>query len=186
VVSAGDALHHWGLDDSFWKEDGASKVLPVLGNHELFIGKGGTRKVNGEKLKVWSTPSFSQKEGYERYFKPYLNDTKFTGIEEGKCYWYKDFPDVNIRLIGLDPFHWNEKVRLENGNSVHTYPDGEKTDKGEQEIWLDKTLADAKDKKLSVICITHCPDTKSIEQVDCPFTAIYQPVPPPKYGKRYG
>ena len=176
VVSTGDAIHHWALDDSFWKADGASKVLPVLGNHEVFAPFNSERTVKGVPLKKWYSPSFSEKEAYQRYFKPYLEETQFTEIPEGKCYWYKDFREENVRLIGLDHFHWNERVALDDGHKVHEYPDGEKTDKGEQLAWFKKTLADAREKGLSVICVDHCPCRDDrVEPIDCPFTSVYRP-----------
>lgn len=175
VLSAGDALHHWDLDYSFWKEAGASKVLPVLGNHEVFAAFHPERKVDEVALKKWKSPSFSQKEAYERFYKPYLEETKFTNIPEGKCYWYKDFPDLNIRLFGMDSFHWREKVILDNDSRVREYPDGEPTDNGEQQAWFRKALEDARTKHLSVICMDHCPYRKDFEVIDCPFTSIYRP-----------
>ena len=185
AVATGDQNHNWNIDYSFWKEAGASGVLPVMGNHE---GQGRRYyelteedKSNNIVSKYTNTDaSRSAKELYTKYIQPYLADTNIA-FNENKAYYYKDYEEMKIRIIALDEFHWNNKINCkkeyEDGHTETyyetTYPNGDVVDTGEQEVWFKATLEDARKKGLHVICMTHTPDVDT--KIDCTFSNLDLP-----------
>ena len=185
AVATGDQNHNWNIDYSFWKESGASGVLPVMGNHE---GQGRRYyelteedKSNNIVSKYTNTDaSRSAKELYTKYIQPYLADTNIA-FNENKAYYYKDYEEMKIRIIALDEFHWNNKIpckkEYQDGHTETyyetTYPNGDVVDTGEQEVWFKATLEDARKKGLHVICMTHTPDVDT--KIDCTFSNLDLP-----------
>lgn len=69
-------------------------VLMVSGNHD--VGNTSQNTTDG------STATDAQL--YARMFEPYVSGWDLTSHPTGKCYWYKDFADSGVRLIGLHDF----------------------------------------------------------------------------------
>ena len=169
VVQVGDCVDRFDNDFSFWNAYG-SEYLHVVGNHETLRTTSTPIYVDGVQIKVGSQPMFSAKQVYDKFFKDFVLTAGFTNYTENKCYWYKDFPDSKIRIIGIDWMHWKEKVTLVDGTKVGKYSDDDPCDTGQQEQWLIQALADAKSKDMSVICTMHSPF--KIETENCPFTGL--------------
>lgn len=69
-------------------------VLLVSGNHD--VGNNSQSTTDG------TTATDAQL--YARCFAPYVSGWNLTSHPTGKCYWYKDFADEGVRLIGLYDF----------------------------------------------------------------------------------
>ena len=66
----------------------------VSGNHD--VGNNSQSTTNGQTA--------TDAQLYTRCFEPYISDWNLTSHPDGKCYWYKDFVDEGVRLIGLYDF----------------------------------------------------------------------------------
>lgn len=152
VICTGDAVHKFESFDA-WRDNGGASFLNVIGNHECF----GPQRIDGAKIiPGWISPAYSSKECYEMFYKPFLHETNLV-IQENKCYFYKDYPNFNIRIIGVDGYHWKEKPKYNDETSIKVYPDGDIVDRGEQRNWFRKTLAEAKERGMHVMCFVHQP-----------------------------
>ena len=188
IVSAGDANHSFANDFSFWKENGAGCVLNALGNHEVF---GGSREYElseedrqsniVKKYTVsYNVPTYSSKECYDKFIKPYLSETKINYVEN-KCYFYKDYESAKIRIIALDVYHWKDVINCKkeyaDGHTENytseVFPNGDTVDKGEQAEWFRNILEDSRQKGFNVICMIHTPKIDTL--VDCTFTNLDRP-----------
>ena len=78
----------------------------------------------------------------------------------GKTYWYKDYSNSDLRLIGLD---------------ATVVPDG--TEDLAQQTWLENVLSDAKTNSKCVVVAQHYQPKSEITAVNCDFTAQNR-VPP--------
>ena len=127
--------------DNFNKILVNNKILCSIGNHDVFDG---------------TSMSYTAKQSYDRYFA----NIKSWGVTEpdstaNKCYYYKDYPNSNIRFIVLDCMHYDT----------------------EQNNWLKATLADALSSKKSVIAAQHIAvadptSTEVTTPYDTPFNSI--------------
>ena len=154
ILHTGDAVLTAFEDDfNFWTTCGAGKVLNICGNHDVW-----TSRPAESGCAQW-TVGYSAKQGYARYIAPFVNDWNVDGYVQDKMYWYKDYIDSNIRLIGIDIYHWREIVHLSNGETSTTYPnqDHDAVDNGEQASWLNNVLTDAKTNGRHVIIASHAP-----------------------------
>ena len=79
-------------------------VLMVAGNHD--VGNNSRIMTDG------TTATDSQL--YARVFAPVIDTWALTNHPEGKCYWYRDFADEGVRLIGMYDF---ENDYAEEGNT---------------------------------------------------------------------
>ena len=189
IVSAGDANHTFANNFSFWKENGAGCVLNALGNHEVF-GSSREYELSEEDRQsnivkkytvAYNVPTYSSKECYDKFIKPYLSETKINSVEN-KCYFYKDYEDAKIRIIALDVYHWKDviycKKEYADGHTEsytsESFPDGDTVDKGEQADWFKNILEDSRQKGFNVICIIHTP--KIDTAIDCTFTNLDRPI----------
>ena len=189
IVSAGDANHTFANDFSFWKENGAGCILNAIGNHEVF---GGSREYElseedrqsniAKKYVVgYNVPTYSSKECYDKFIKPYLSETKINYVEN-KCYFYKDYESAKIRIIALDVYHWKDVINCKKeyadghteSYTSESFPDGDTVDKGEQADWFKNILEDSRQKGFNVICIIHAP--KIDTAIDCTFTNLDRPI----------
>ena len=189
IVSAGDANHTFTDNFSFWKENGAGCVLNAIGNHEVF---GGSREyelseedrqnnIVKKYTVAFNVPSYSSKECYDRFIKPYLSETKINSVEN-KCYFYKDYESAKIRIIALDVYHWKDVINCKkeyaDGHTENytseVFPNGDTVDKGEQAEWFRNILEDSRQKGFNVICMIHTPKIDTL--VDCTFTNLDRPV----------
>lgn len=177
IVLGGDMVNYWDDGFDWWASVGAKRCLPIIGNHEVLYdyhkyaqgsGSATAPKVNGVEVDIYKLTCVSAKQCYDRYIKPYLAHTAFTSYVDGKCYWYKDFEEEKLRLIGLDDFHWKESVPLVGGEESSVYPDGTSVDTGGQQIWFRNVLEDARTKGYKVLVSHHAP--AEFDAIDCPFT----------------
>ena len=176
-ILVGDMVNQWDDGFDWWGEVGAKRVLPIIGNHETLYdhhnytqgsGTQSAPKVNGVEVDIYKLTCVSAKQCYDRFIKPFLTQTSLTSYVEGKCYWYKDFEDEKLRLIGLDDMHWKESVPLVDGTTSDVYPDGTSVDKGEQQTWFRNVLEDARIKGFKVMVSHHAPS--QFDAIECPFT----------------
>ena len=120
---------------------GANSFLNVIGNHEAWL--------SASDDDYYAT----EKQTYDKIFKNNIDNWFVTqpsnAAENGKCYYYKDYPDKGYRLIVLDSVHW--KVHNDNVTSNAL-----------QKEWLEQTLTDAISNSLAVIIATHYPPVTGI------------------------
>ncbi|MBP5718717.1 MAG: metallophosphoesterase [Abditibacteriota bacterium] len=150
AICTGD-LVEWSYaksDFSFWaKTPGHEKILFVIGNHDTL-----------RDHKDWKVPGvwddqLSMQETYDGYFA--ANIGKWGVVyEKGKTYWYKDYPEKKVRMVGLD---------------CMLRPEIDKAADDGQYEWFKKVLADAKTKDLSVIMAYHVPPRNCVK-IKCNFT----------------
>ncbi|MBQ0105242.1 MAG: metallophosphoesterase, partial [Armatimonadetes bacterium] len=136
AICLGDILENYAYPYEFIEKNPYShKVLMVIGNHDVFNGSWGN--------------IVSPEDCFNRFYSPFI--AKWGAVyEEGKTYYYKDYPDKNIRLIVLDSM-------LNGKNSEN------------QLLWFKNTLNDTKGKKYHVIVAAHFPILTDSEPLDCPF-----------------
>lgn len=97
-------------------------ALQVIGNHDTRVGT--------------DYHGLDENDTYTNYFAPYIENW---GVQstEGKCYYYKDYADNNVRLIALDYMHQS----------------------AEQLTWFADALAGAKTNQYTVVvCIHDAPE----------------------------
>ena len=164
IMQGGDLLHSFLDDTQFITDNGAEAVVGVMGNHEQFNTG---QYVNGVEITSWNKNS--QKMNYDKLIAPFLTDTGIT-VQEDHTYWYKDYADQKIRLIGIDNYHWREHVVMDGGAIGYEYADGTMCDNGEQASWFETTLAGAKTAGYSVIVLGHAPSI--FDLIDSPFTTL--------------
>ena len=146
ILCTGDMMNDkWDDGYDFWQGK-ADKVLTAIGNHDVLTSQGMT--ITGV-------------EAYGRYIGPFVEQWGVVQPDdaesEGKCYYYKDYPNSKIRLIVLDCMHYN--------GTTGWGSDGD----GEQDQWLQEVLDDARTNSLSVICAAHVGPSVS-EFIDCTYT----------------
>ena len=167
VLSTGDQQYSFYTDQfEWWGEEGAGRVLQLVGNHDAWItnemyengegNKGSIVSSYGNKSQFWL---FSQKDTYDKFFSPYIGSWKVIqpemADEEGFCYYYKDYE--NLRLIVLDCMHYGTKDDLnDNKKSI-------------QDSWFKMVLDDAKLKDIPVVVATHFPPAY-INPIECSYT----------------
>ncbi|MBO7393380.1 MAG: metallophosphoesterase [Abditibacteriota bacterium] len=151
ALCVGDIICDSALSDfTYWgKTPGHEKVMIAIGNHDTL-----------RDHKDWVVPGvweyqLSMREAYDRYQKDFIAGWDVV-YEEGKTYYYKDYPENRVKLIVLD---------------CMLNPEKEKEADDEQFGWFKKALADAKEKDLSVLAAYHyqCPN---VVKIDCNFTDI--------------
>ena len=179
VVQTGDVMNSTYENDwSFWDAEDAGFIMNVNGNHDRWTGN-----VVASHVKPWIDfmNGYSQKQGYERYILPYKERWGIVDVPN-KMYYYKDYAENNIRLIVLDNYNWKgielkplicDDVTAEE-KTYHestTYPDGESIDNGEQLLWFEGVLEDARQNNLNVICVCHAP-TSTRTNIECSFQTL--------------
>jgi hypothetical protein len=164
VIHTGDVANNYrdGLPSAFSQ---TPYILHVVGNHEA------SDRIGTPPNHHWET--VSSKTVYDFMFAPNIaswgNIVQPQGAaENGCCYYYKDYPNSNIRLIVLDnipslgggPSHWNAT----------------------QKTWFEGVLADVLESSSSaygyhVVVALHYPPFEINQDFDNnPFTAISHPV----------
>ncbi|MBP5737735.1 MAG: metallophosphoesterase [Abditibacteriota bacterium] len=135
-------------DFSYWaKTPGHEKIMIIIGNHDTLRDHGNWDAAAWEDL-------LSMQETYDAYLAANI-DNWGAVYEKGKTYWYKDYPEKKMRLVGLD-----NMLRADKDKAA---ADG-------QFRWFEKILSDAKAKGLSVLVCQHMPP-QNIGKVDSNFTA---------------
>ena len=140
AVCTGDLIPGNYYDDfSFWgKVKGAEKILMTIGNHDLLKDK------NWD----WSKKPTDQ-ETFDRYFAPFIKnwDVKY---EEGKTYYYKDYPEKRFRIIALN-------CGLVGDDEIAQFN------------WFEKLITDALVKDLAVVILYHYP-LRDMVNIKCNWT----------------
>ena len=140
AICTGDLIHLNGLDDfTFWENTpGAEKFLFVLGNHDFLNNDVGN----------WNK-RYTKQQLFDKYFARLIKNWNVTN-KEGCPYFYKDYPEKKIRLIGIDGSFRGKDFE-------------------DQLSWLKDALAGAKEKDHSVIMAYHYNPADAI-QIKCNFT----------------
>ena len=132
VVLTGDIAegNYTDYDDNFEVDnDYKNVVLKVIGNHDVYYPS--------QPGKI-CTPQAA----YEKFFKGIANwGVNYTA---NKCYYYKDYPNANLRLIVIDI------MRL-----ISPWDWGYSTDDQDQIDWLAATLESARQADYGVIISAH-------------------------------
>ena len=163
VINTGDTvLNSWENGFTFYKP-GSVPMLSVIGNHDAWT--------NGTSGCKWWTVGYSAKQCYDRYIAPFKYSNSVYTYVTDKCYWTRDYPDQNIRLIAIDNYHWREVIYDKQDNVLTAYPNGDATDKGEQATWFVSQLSAAKTAGRSVIVTCHTP-TQNLDMIPCTFSSL--------------
>ena len=126
VLSGGDNVSDQPTDPYTFFDDSLEgrgrTMLTVVGNHDVYQA--------GTKL--------PQKDVYDIYFGEHTESWSGVTFPEnvdtdGKCYWYKDYASVKVRLVGLDCINWSSA----------------------QGTWLQGVLADAITNTYHVVICMH-------------------------------
>ena len=136
ILHTGDtARDNW--DDTLTEWDaieGTENILNVIGNHDV-------------KESATVTPSLVQI--YNRFILPYVGNWGVTqpsnAAANGRCYWYKDYTNAHIRLIGLDIMLEWEAERFS------------QAEREAQRTWLESVLSNALTNDYAVVIAEHYP-----------------------------
>lgn len=155
AIHTGDAVGNTIADaNPFEKVEGAESILNVIGNHEAWVST--------------DIPDYTatEKECYDKMFAPSIANwgvvQPSNAVTDGKCYYYKDYTEQEVRLIVLDSVHWHTR--------------GGVTDNAaEQKSWFVNVLSEAKEKGYMVIAAMHYPPVNGVELVQgTGFTKYYE------------
>lgn len=142
-ICTGDMVQlSWDSDYDFFGEvKGSNKILLAIGNHELWHGLA--------KLET-KTNIVPQKDAFNRYFKPFIDNWNVS-YSEGYTQYFKDYKDKKIRLI-----------------VINTNLDG--IEDTAQLSWFERILNGAKDKDYSVIVANHLTNSVNTVPIKCAYT----------------
>ncbi len=130
-----DSLNYWNA------VDGSDEILIAIGNHDVLA----------DKVTFDFSKRVSQHEQYDSYFAG-KEEKQGIVLEQGKTYYYKDYPKNEIRLIVINNMLENEELE-------------------EQINWFDETVSEAKEKNLTILCASHYLPSDFV-RVDCNFNSI--------------
>lgn len=127
-------------DFTYWSNNAdADDIMIVLGNHDASTNESGRYVIQPAKT------------CYDKYFLGLINDwhvTQPSGAEaNGLCYYYKDYPQHNIRLIVLDCMHYTD----------------------EQNAWFTSVLEGARSAGKHVICAKHYNVSRDLTKISGNF-----------------
>ncbi|MBP5738536.1 MAG: metallophosphoesterase [Abditibacteriota bacterium] len=145
AICTGDLVYFSALSDfTYWgKTPGHEKIMNIIGNHDVLSTH--ARDVKREQL--------TMNQAYLRYMAPFIDKWGVVN-ERGTTYWYKDYPEKKIRLIGLD---------------CMLHPGADRAAADGQYEWFKKALAGAKTRDLNVITAFHYQPQKLVK-IDSLFT----------------
>lgn len=130
-------------DFSWWSNNGGENVLMTIGNHDTNVVVGTTSN--------WR--DYGKVNTYNKYFAPFIDNWGVTQPSDaasgGKCYYYKDYPAYNIRVIALDCMYYD----------------------ADHDAWFVDVLADARTKGYAVITMAHALGDSG-ENIECTYSAI--------------
>ena len=106
----------------------------TMGNHDCILLYGTEHWVASGY--DW-TKQPSQAQLYEKFFKPTLRKNPVV-IETNKTYWYRDYEEFGIRIIGINSYLRDDELFQEH-------------------LWFENVLADSKDKNLKVFVACRYP-----------------------------
>ena len=128
------------------------EILTCVGNHD-------SASYSSESGYNWTALSMADRNAY--YIEPFIANWGSVSHPAGTSYYYKDYPNQNVRLIVLDIMLYND-----NGSEATA-----------QTSWLSSVLASAWSSGLHVLIAVHAPHGGSLPVV-CSFTRHGQTVMP--------
>lgn len=144
-VTLGDiSSKNYSDNDGVWYTDIIKKSLhnwlTLVGNHDFGIGS--TVANTGTTAQV-----------YAKFIEPNL---QYMGAitDSGKCYYYKDYPDYNIRVICLNPYDVNNNTISGDDYVVNRYTEYYSQD---QVDWFVNTLSSTPSEYHVVIMVHNAP-----------------------------
>ena len=149
AVCTGDlvAASYEKSDFSYWaKTPGHEKIMITIGNHDTLRDHKDWQGTDWED-------QISMQKTYDAYLAANIGHWG-ASYEKGKTYWYRDYPEKKMRLVGLD-----NMLRASQNKAAD---DG-------QLAWFENLLSDAKAKGFSVLVCQHMP-LKNLVKIDCNFT----------------
>ena len=144
IIQTGDLFDYRnGLPSSYTAD---TNIINTIGNHEARY------KVNGEY--VYPTTL----ELYNLIYKDFIDRWNVTqpadAATEGKCYFYKDYASVYVRLLVIDCMHFDSA----------------------QQSWMQSVLSDAITQGYHIIAAIHISPLDTVKDVNNPFSSIeYSP-----------
>ena len=151
AIHTGDAVSCYIDDPNPWtKVKGAGKILNLIGNHDCWKGH-----------KTWSETDIpydaTAEDAYKVFISPYVASWKVvqpdgvnkkSSIYYSACYYYKDYPQSGVRLIALDPLHYDDV----------------------QDSWFASVLEDARLKGITVVAAQHYYSQTGLDSIDSGFS----------------
>lgn len=113
--------------------------LLVLGNHDYYTDS------------AYET-YLTQAQAFADYMQPTIAEWGAV-YTSGKTYWYKDYAESNVRVIGID--------NMLSGDDMTA-----------QVTWIAGVLTDANTKGYAVVIAGHCPPNQTGEKIESSFTSI--------------
>ena len=151
AVCTGDLVEEsWVNDFDYWgNTPGHEKILIALGNHDALLDHENWKA----SYNVWDVNLATMGETYNKFFAPFIKDWGVI-YEQGKTYWYKDYPKNKVRLIALD---------------CMLRPRRNAEDEAAQLRWFKECLMGARAKNYTVVVAFHFPLWKSEALDGCIF-----------------
>lgn len=156
IINCGDTVSLYHEDDvTFYQNiEGTEKVLIAIGNHDA----------RAQNSSYTDNRMWSEKAGlasYNKFIAPFISNWNVVqpvdAATTGKCYYYKDYTDSNIRLIVID--------------NMVTLSTSENYD-ASQLTWFESVVQDALTNNLTIVCVAHFPNHHTV--INSPFGAYSQ------------
>lgn len=145
IICSGDIISNTFDDNFSWWNiiEGTQYILNTIGNHDV---------ADYNKNSGYNWTAHVGIDSYNKFFSPYIHNWNVIqpkGADvNGYCYYYKDYPNSNIRLVVLDVMGYDELQ----GN------------------WFSCVLEDALEKGLCIIGVSHFA-VDDCYLIDCNFTS---------------
>lgn len=141
MIHTGDSVYNYAADGMVaFDQEGAEKILNVVGNHDSRQGD--------------SMTGFGQKNTYDMVIAPYVSNwgvvQPANAAINGLSYYYKDYANINIRLIVLDCMFYDS----------------------DQNTWLINILSDALTNNKSVVIANHYAGGSITKINNCTFNTL--------------
>lgn len=128
----------------------ASMALTVLGNHDTALFNYNSSSESASGTNKWY--ALPKEIARSVYFDPFLSKWNVVS-PDGALYWYKDYTNAKIRMIGIDMAYWDS----------------------DEKAWLANTLSDARNANYSVILLSHYVLAPFTGNLETPFTNLTSP-----------
>lgn len=150
-VHTGDAVSCYIDDLNPWNVvKGSGRIINIIGNHDCWKGH-----------KTWAETDIpydaTAEDAYKVFIAPFVsqwNVIQPKGVDKkssknySACYFYKDYPKSNVRLVALDAIHYDET----------------------QDKWLENVLEDARKKGMTVIGAQHYFSETGLRSIESGFS----------------
>lgn len=150
VLHTGDNVGtQWSDSFTYWSEnEDAANILNCIGNHDTATFSNGT----------YNWYAHVGNDAYDKFIAPFVSEWNVeqpdNAAADGKCYYYKDYDNSNVRMIVTDV------MSIAN--------DGDSA----QLVWLEDVLDDAITQGLHVIGVCHY--AKIDTAISCAFQNLYR------------